>query len=146
MRFLGCSIRELHIENSTIALKPEMKKQISMDVAASEMIRHNNELHAKLLLTICMKLAKEEDEAGEIDISLEGAFAVPESTGEDEFMKLILLNGATTLYSIARGKVEAITALTFTEGKITLPLINMVQYYEEKAQAVQNANKAGEER
>jgi hypothetical protein len=136
MKFLGCSIRELNITNNAIALSSDIKKKISMDVETSEIVKGKDDLHARLLLTIEISLVSDDLEVGNINLSIEGAFAVPEKVEEDEFKKMILLNGATTLYSIVRGKIEAVTAMTFTEGKITLPMVNMIEFYEEKAKNI----------
>ena len=36
------------------------------------------------------------------------------------------------LYSIARSKIEAVSSLTYSDGKILLPMINIIQYYQER--------------
>ena len=48
------------------------------------------------------------------------------------FLELLIINGATALYSIARGKMEAISASVFLDGKIVLPFVNIIQFYHEK--------------
>ena len=38
-----------------------------------------------------------------------------------------MLNGSTALYSIARGKIETISTAVLNNGKIVLPMVNMIE-------------------
>lgn len=48
---------------------------------------------------------------------------------EDEFIKLVAINGAAAIIGLARGKLEAITANIFNNGKISIPFVNVLDYY-----------------
>lgn len=87
----------------------------------------------KVVLDIIIETRKDEEKNGRIHLKIEGGFAVGGDVKEDEFKNLLLLNGATALYSIARGKIESITANVYQSGKITMPMINMYEFYREKA-------------
>ena len=41
----------------------------------------------------------------------------------------MIVNGAAALIGIARGKIEAITANIFNNGKIVIPFVNVIDYY-----------------
>ena len=43
--------------------------------------------------------------------------------------QLVMVNGAAAVVGIARGKVEAITANIFNNGKIVIPFVNIIDYY-----------------
>lgn len=133
MTFLGCTIQEFHISNKLISISDNVKKGFGMDVDVEEIGLQENggERLGKVILDIVIEL--DEDNAGNIHMKLEGAFAVKAGVEEDEFHKMLLLNGATALYSIARGKIESITANVYQNGKITMPMINMYEFYREKA-------------
>ena len=133
MTFFGCVIRELNISNELISISDNVKKGFGMDVDVEELGLQENggERIGKVILDIVIEL--DEANAGNIHMKLEGAFAVSASVEEDEFQKMLLLNGATALYSIARGKIESITANVYQNGKITMPMINMYEFYKEKA-------------
>lgn len=67
-----------------------------------------------------------------LDLLIEGAFSAPSSIEEEVFKKLLLINGAAALYSIARSKVEGITAMTFQSGKLELPMVNIINFYQSR--------------
>ncbi len=58
-------------------------------------------------------------------------FATELDTGKDKFMQLLYINGVSALLGIARGKVETITASAFNAGKISIPFVNVLDYYRE---------------
>lgn len=66
------------------------------------------------------------------DLVIEGAFSSPAEISDEDFMGLLNINGGAALYSIARAKIEAISSLTYAEGKILLPMVNIIQYYKER--------------
>ena len=72
-------------------------------------------------------------------LSIEGLFDSSEDKTEEEFKKLVALNGAAALISIARGKIEGITANAFADGKVTIPLINVYDYYKDAIKASKEA-------
>lgn len=47
-------------------------------------------------------------------------------------MDLLNVNGGAALFSIARSKLEVLSSLTYTEGKIVLPMIDIPQYFAER--------------
>lgn len=47
-------------------------------------------------------------------------------------MEMLNINGGALLLSVARAKLETISSLTYAHGKIIIPMINMVQYFEER--------------
>ena len=48
-------------------------------------------------------------------------------TKDEEFFTTLWLNGSTALYSIARGKIETISTAVLNNGKIVLPMVNMIE-------------------
>ena len=43
---------------------------------------------------------------------------------------MLSINGAAALYSITRGKTEAISSNVFAKGKIDIPFVNFLNYYD----------------
>lgn len=66
-----------------------------------------------------------------ISITLEGIFSYDEPDKE-KFRQMMLLNGLSTLYSIARSYILTISSMTLASGKITLPMINFLKLSELK--------------
>lgn len=93
-------------------------------------------------LTIKVVLITENDPVQDtMSMIIEGGFSAPEDIGKEQFLRLLTINGASMLYSIARGKIEMITGATFNHGKVTLPVININKYYEEEQKAAQQEQK-----
>ena len=67
-----------------------------------------------------------------LDLLIEGAFSAPSSIEEEVLKKLLLINGAAAMYSIASSKVEGITAMTFQSGKLELPMVNIINFYQSR--------------
>ena len=86
--------------------------------------------YVQLKLNITAK--DQEDKAFKCKISLilEGCF---NSLMEDKnkFEQMLYINGGTTLYSIARSQILNFSSNMFVNGKILIPLINMVEFMEE---------------
>lgn len=74
----------------------------------------------------------------EISVTFEALFRSTDSMEEQAFIELLIINGATALYSLARGKIEAISASIFLDGKIVLPFVNIIQYYHQKYTSAEN--------
>lgn len=140
LNFLGCTIRELKIVNNIVSLSPNVVKKFGMDVVPSELSINQETKYGKLMLKIVVELEENGKNAGLIELLMEGAFSVPSSVDEKMFKELILINGATALYSIGRSKIENITATTFLDGKILIPLINIYDFYQEKKMEKQEDN------
>ena len=51
---------------------------------------------------------------------------------DEAFTKMLMVNGVSALYGIARSKLEVITALTYHQGKISFPMINVLELLKEK--------------
>ena len=132
LNFLGCTIRELKVLNNIVSLTPDVVKKFGMNVVPSEISINKETKYGKLILKITVELEQNCKNSGIIELVMEGAFTAPASVDEQTFKDLILINGATALYSIGRSKIENITATTFLEGKIIIPMINIYDFYKEK--------------
>jgi hypothetical protein len=132
LNFLGCTIRELKIINNIVSLSPDAVKKFGMDVVPSEISVNQETKYGKLILKIIVEFEEKSKNSGMIELVMEGAFSAPASVDEKTFKDLILINGATALYSIGRSKIENISAATFLEGKIIIPMINIYDFYQEK--------------
>ncbi len=136
LKFIGSSIKEVRIDNNIVNLRDDAKMNISMSLNISRVdeIEHENgsELNGYLTLklNVTAKVPEKPAYRCKLTISLEGCFS---SFMEDKekFEKMLYINGGTTLYSIARSHVLNFSSTIFMNGKILLPLINMIEYIEE---------------
>jgi len=54
------------------------------------------------------------------------------TVSEDTFKELVIINGASAIVGIARGKIEAVSGNIFNNGKIVIPFVNIVDYYKNR--------------
>ncbi len=85
-----------------------------------------------LLMQISITVKSEDNNPDDsFAIALEGSFWANKDMDDDRFLDLLNINGGAALYSIARSKLETISAVTYEEGKILLPMINMIQFFQQ---------------
>lgn len=136
LNFVGSTILSLKIDNNIVNLTNSINN-ISMALNITkieEKLLENKKIeligYVQLKLNITAK--DQEDKAFKCKISLilEGCF---NSLMEDKnkFEQMLYINGGTTLYSIARSQILNFSSNMFVNGKILIPLINMVEFMEE---------------
>ena len=76
-------------------------------------------------------------------IVLIGEFSTSVETKDEEFFTTLWLNGSTALYSIARGKIETISTAVLNNGKIVLPMVNMIELLKAQFEAEDKKRKEG---
>jgi preprotein translocase subunit SecB len=132
LQLIGCAIEKLQISNTFAAIPEDIERQLGLEISEPELIEENQMRCASLDITVIVRFLQNSDEIFSMEIVAEGMFAAPFSVEESSFIQLVKINGATALYGILRGKIESITAAVFDEGKITLPFVNIYDYYQDK--------------
>ena len=82
-----------------------------------------------MIIDFQIEIEQADNHKCKIDLSLEGAFVSETGVEEENFKQLVMVNGAAAVVGIARGKIEAITANIFNNGKIVIPFVNIIDYY-----------------
>ncbi|MEG1044287.1 MAG: hypothetical protein RSF81_05855 [Oscillospiraceae bacterium] len=100
-----------------------------MDIEIGEITTTNERHIGKILLKLQVVILENNDENMKLDMLIEGYFSSSATITKNDFKNQIAINGAAALYSIARTKVEIISAMTFLSGKVTLPMVNIIEYY-----------------
>nr|DAN10105.1 MAG TPA: Protein-export protein secB, Greek key beta sheet.35A [Caudoviricetes sp.] len=128
-------VREVSVRNENGSILPGMKQMIRLDIRQSEREVDGDRQMQSLLLTIHVIVSNDEDEAtDEFKLTIEGEFSAKSELEEKEFRELVQFNGSSVLFSLARAKVEEVSALTYEVGKIILPLVNMIQFFRNQDQ------------
>lgn len=70
------------------------------------------------------------------EIAVEGQFSNPATISEEQFNQQLWINGSSVLYGIVRAKMEVLSSTIFNDGKITLPLINMIELVKKQSEKV----------
>ncbi|MEG1965613.1 MAG: hypothetical protein RR064_05645, partial [Oscillospiraceae bacterium] len=128
LTYLGNSIKNISLTNSTICLSENAEKSFGMDIEIGEITTTNERHIGKILLKLQVVILENNDENMKLDMLIEGYFSSSATITKNDFKNQIAINGAAALYSIARTKVEIISAMTFLSGKVTLPMVNIIEY------------------
>ncbi|MEA5047446.1 MAG: hypothetical protein VB034_02435 [Eubacteriales bacterium] len=128
-QMIGSRIAKLSVKNDLVSLTDEepFKKQLELSHSIGELSVEDQEtLVCPLQLHVKVKIKNGKD-ACNFDIIVEGCFSSKKSD-EEKFRKMLEINGIAALYGVARGIVSSVSSLTFAQGNIVLPMINVVQY------------------
>lgn len=138
--FIGSTINNLELKNNIIALDDDATKNVNMDIDVSTLNKLKDEIgpytQACVQLTLDIHLKNPSNQSTStpatctLRISVDGCF-ITRSIDDQTFNNMLYINGGSTLYSIARSHVLTISSQAFMEGKILLPLVNMVEFVEE---------------
>jgi len=134
LQFQGCFIEKINISNNIYCISKE-NMTVSLDVknGIGEIIQNCdlNCLQANLVLDLTVTAISNNDQnlKYQLNIVLNGLFYYY-GTDPDTFNNMLLLNGNSTLYSIARSHIITFTSLSSTSGQIVLPMINFVKLLE----------------
>lgn len=140
LEMVGCSVRNLSITNDLISIRDDDELHLDLDILPvyEGIIEQEHRGRVVLNLHIDSVRKEREDQKMEISVTFEAFFRSTDSMEEQAFIELLIINGATALYSLARGKIEAISASIFLDGKIVLPFVNIIQYYHQKYTSAEN--------
>ena len=131
---VASSVHTLDVKSKMFKITNENKKEFGLDIKCSRPTINEDIKLGKLLMHVNVSVMHENADLrpDTFDLVIEGVFSSPAEIPDDEFMGLLNINGGAALYSIARAKIEAISSLTYAEGKILLPMVNIIQYYQER--------------
>ena len=140
LEMVGCSVRNLSITNDLISIRDDDELHLDLDILPvyEGIIEQEHRGRVVLNLHIDSVRKEREDQKMEISVTFEALFRSTDSMEEQAYIELLIINGATALYSLARGKIEAISASIFLDGKIVLPFVNIIQYYHQKYTSAEN--------
>lgn len=134
----GCIIDKMEVENNfaSIPTGVQLKSTVNINNAISEINKTNddNMLQANLILDLRYS-ANYEENTFSIHLVLNGLFSTTD-INENDFKHMLLLNGNSALYSIARSYIITISSMSLTSGQLVLPMINFVNLLK----ATQNEN------
>lgn len=140
--FIGSVIKNINLTNKVSGLPNPTN--IAINVGTSEPTIFTSEgdgaeYEGRIALKLGIDVADSEGEVqSRLSIEIEGCFGFPSHRKQEDFAEKLMLNGITALYSIARSEILSITAHTYIEGKIALPMFNVDEYYKAKIAKQEN--------
>ncbi len=129
IRLIGSTIKNLKVDNNIVDVDKECKRSFGLNINEPEFQSVDNRVAAQMTIDFEVEIIQAEEQRCKIEISLEGAFLSEVAPIEDEFKQLVAINGAAAIIGLARGKLEAITSNIFNNGKISIPFVNVLDYY-----------------
>jgi hypothetical protein len=128
IRLVGTAIKKLNIENNIADIGYNGKNNFGFNINEPEFKTGSDYVMANMLIDFEIEISYGEQSC-KIQMTMEGAFVSNGTIDLDSFKNMVIINGAAALIGIARGKIEAISGNIFNNGKITIPFVNVFDYY-----------------
>lgn len=129
IELVGTTIKNISVENSIVDVEKEAKRNLGLNINDPHFERVEDGFFSQMTVDFKVEVEQSEEQKFQLDMSLEGAFLSVGEIDEKTFEQLVRINGAAAIISMARGKIEAITANIFNNGKIVIPFVNVIDYY-----------------
>lgn len=129
IELIGTTVKTLTIDNTIVDVEKDGKRSFGLNINEPEFQKVDDSLFAQMLIDFEVEIQQSEEQECKIQLSLEGAFLSTENVEDEVFKGLVAVNGAAAMIGIARGKLEALSANIFNNGKIVIPFVNVIEYY-----------------
>lgn len=129
VQLIGTKVNNLEVNNSIVDIEKDAIRSFSMNINEPYFYDSDEKRLAHIVIDFKLHIEQGNNQKMSLDLSLEGAFVSDGKMSRDDFFKLVAVNGAAAVVGIARGKIESISASIFNSGKISIPFINVIDYY-----------------
>lgn len=125
-------VDELIVKNKSIVLSRDDQHNLrDISIIGAEVKDDLDNFTGSLSLSINVSCKRKDDSKSTISVKivLTGIFLAGKSEEMDlkKFQDMLILNGATSLYSIARAIIATTTAQCLSSGKVLLPMVNIFE-------------------
>lgn len=121
--------QNLTVENTIVDVEKEAKRSFGLNINEPYFEKTEDGFFSQLTIDFEIEIEQSGEQKFKMELTLEGAFLSEGGIDEKNFKQLAGVNGAAAVIGVARGKIEAITSNIFNNGKITIPFVNVVDYY-----------------
>ncbi len=129
IELVGTAIKNLTVENTIVDVEKEAKRSFGLNINEPYFEKTEGGFFSQLTIDFEIEIEQSGEQKFKMELTLEGAFLSEGGIDEKNFKQLAGVNGAAAVIGVARGKIEAITSNIFNNGKITIPFVNVVDYY-----------------
>lgn len=129
IELVGTTIKNITVENNIVDIEREAKRSFGLNIKEPYFEETEDGFFSQMTIDFEIEVEQSEEQKFTMTISLEGAFLSEEGVDKKNFQQLVEINGAAAIIGIARGKIEAITANIFNNGKVAIPFVNVIDYY-----------------
>lgn len=130
IQLIGTTVRNISVDNNIVNVEKESKHSFGLNIHEPYLKQDQNSILAQMTIDFKVEIEQSEREKCTLQMSVEGAFVSKTDMDKEQFERLVAVNGATAIIGIARGKIEAVTANIFNEGKVSIPFVNVINYYQ----------------
>lgn len=130
IELLECTFSEVKIESNIVDLLPEAERKFGLNVLAPAIIDEKGHV-SKIRIKIIVEIEQDGNGKSLFSMIMDGLFKATKEITEDEFIRLVSINGVASMIGIARGKIESISSSIYNNGKVVIPFVNVVEYYKE---------------
>ena len=136
IELIGTTIKSVSVENNIVDVEREAKRNFGLNINEPYFETIEAGLFARMTIDFDVEIEQSEEQKFKLEMSLEGAFLSSSDVDENSFKQLVGVNGAAAIIGMARGKIEAITANIFNNGKVVIPFVNVIDYYKNVADEI----------
>ncbi|WP_294335794.1 hypothetical protein [uncultured Clostridium sp.] len=129
IKLAGTTIKKLNVENNIVDIEKDATRSFGLNINEPYFSKMPDAFFSQMTIDFEVEVEQSENRSCKIQLSLEGAFISTADVDEDAFKQLVVVNGASAIISIARGKIETITSNIFDNGKVVIPFVNVIDYY-----------------
>lgn len=129
IELVGTTIKSISVENSIVDVEKEAKRNFGLNINEPCFENVEDGFFSQMTVDFKIEVEQSEEQKFKLEMSLEGAFLSTDEVDEKTFKQLVGVNGAAAIIGMARGKIEAITANIFNNGKVVIPFVNIIDYY-----------------
>lgn len=129
IELVGTTIRSISVENCIVDVEREAKRNFGLNINEPHFESVEDGLFSQMTIDFKVEVEQSKEQKFKLEMSLEGAFLSMDEVDEKTFKQLVDINGAAAIIGVARGKIEAITANIFNNGKVVIPFVNVIDYY-----------------
>lgn len=133
IELIGTRINYISVKNSIDSLRKDAKRSMGLNIHEPLVREEGGLFISKMTIDFEIVVDQDEEQNLSLQLSVEGVFLSQRGIEEEKFLQLVVVNGAAAIIGIARGKIESITASVFSEGKIVIPFVNVLDFYREEA-------------
>ena len=131
IQYKGSFITECSFDNNIIDAVTNCSLTHQISVSVSEQIpcedANKKAAYVRLILDGNYSLKTDPDAFCKYHMVINGEFLIDKAVPDTDFATKLWYNGSTALYSIARSKMEVMSSMVLSNGKIVLPMVNMYE-------------------
>lgn len=129
IELVGTTIRSISVENSIVDVERDAKRNFGLNINEPYFESVEDGFFSQMTIDFKIEVEQSKEQTFKLEMTLEGAFLSTDKADEKTFKQLVDVNGAAAIIGMARGKIEAITANIFSNGKVVIPFVNVIDYY-----------------